>query len=146
MTTMIVDRPRKTSLGVGFDTSKGRAAGANTPAWKQNIGTRPVPARLAVLPEGKSRWSRVWLSAILQVSVVIGAIIVPLFYPETMETKVRFLSSVLMKQPVTEIPVAPPPPPPPPPKAPKAPPKVEVKAPDPEPVKLNPQRPHILPN
>src|SRR6516162_10192296 len=143
MTTMIVDRPRRTSLGVGFDTSKGRAA---TPAWKQNIGTRPVAARLALLPEGKSRWSRVWLSAILQVSVVVGAIVVPLLYPESMKTNVKFLSSVLTSQPVTEIPVAPPPPPPPAPKAPKIPPKVEVKPPDPEPVKLNPQQPHIFTN
>jgi len=143
MTTMIVDRPRKTSLGVGFDAAKSRTA---TPAWKQNIGTRPVPARLALLPEGKSRWSRVWLSAILQVSVVIGAIVVPLLYPESMKTNVKFLSSVLMSQPVTEIPVAPPPPPPPAPKAPKIPPKVEVKPPDPEPVKLNPQQPHIFTN
>jgi len=146
MTTMIADRPRRTSLGVGFDATKGRAAGANTPAWKQNIGTRAVPARLALLPEGKSRWSRVWLSAILQVSVVIGAIIVPLLYPESMKTNVKYLTSVLMAQPVTEIPVAPPPPPPPAPKAPKIPPKVEVKAPDPEPVKLNPQQPHIFTN
>src|SRR6516164_4839983 len=143
MTTMIVDRPRRTSLGVGFDSSKGRAA---TPAWKQNIGTRPVPARLTLLPEGKSRWSRVWLSAILQVSVVVGAIVVPLLYPESMKTNVKYLTSVLMAQPVTEIPVAPPPPPPPAPKAPKIPPKVEVKAPDPEPVKLNPQQPHIFTN
>ena len=146
MTTMIVDRPRKTSLGVGFDAVKSRSANAATPAWRQNIGTRPVPARLALLPEGKSRWSRVWLSAILQVSVVVGAIVVPLLYPESMKTNVKFLSSVLMSQPVTEVPVAPPPPPPPAPKAPKIPPKVEVKPPDPEPVKLNPQQPHIFTN
>ena len=146
MTTMIVDRARKTSLGVGFDAVKSRSANAATPAWRQNIGTRPVPARLALLPEGKSRWSRVWLSAILQVSVVVGAIVVPLLYPESMKTNVKFLSSVLTSQPVTEIPVAPPPPPPPAPKAPKIPPKVEVKPPDPEPVKLNPQQPHIFTN
>jgi len=146
MTTMIVDRARKTSLGVGFDAVKSRSANAATPAWRQNIGTRPVPARLALLPEGKSRWSRLWLSAILQVSVVVGAIVVPLLYPESMKTNVKFLSSVLTSQPVTEIPVAPPPPPPPAPKAPKIPPKVEVKPPDPEPVKLNPQQPHIFTN
>jgi TonB family protein len=143
---MIIDRPRKTSLGVGFDAAKSRSGNAAAPAWKQNIGTRPVPARLALLPEGKSRWSRVWLSAILQVSVVVGAIVVPLLYPESMKTNVKFLSSVLTSQPVTEIPVAPPPPPPPAPKAPKIPPKVEVKPPDPEPVKLNPQQPHIFTN
>ena len=141
MTTMIADQPRKTSLGVGFDATRGR--GASTPAWKQNIGTRPVPARLAVLPEGKSRWSRVWLSAGLQVSVVVCLILVPLLYPEGMKTAVKYYNFTAIAQPVTEIPVAPPPPPPPPPKAPKLP-KVEVKAPDPEPVKLNPQQPHIF--
>ena len=141
MTTMIADQPRKTSLGVGFDATRGR--GANTPAWKQNIGTRPVPARLAVLPEGKSRWGRVWLSAGLQISVVVGLILVPLLYPEAMKTSVKYYNFTAIAQPVTEIPVAPPPPPPPPPKAPKLP-KVEVKAPDPEPVKLNPQQPHLF--
>lgn len=145
MTTMTVDRPTKrTSLGVGFGDPRGRGANPSAPTWKQTLGSRPVAARLAVLPEGKSRWSRVWLSAILQVSVVICAIVVPLLYPESMKTNVHYLTSVLMAQPVTEIPVAPPPPPPPTPKAPKIPPKVEVKPPDPEPVKLNPQQPHIF--
>ena len=143
MTTMIADQPRKTSLGVGFDTTRGR--GANTPAWKQNIGTRPVPARLALLPEGKSRWGRVWISAGLQMCIVVGLILVPLLYPEAMKTSVKYYNFTAIAQPVTEIPVAPPPPPPPPPKAPKLP-KVEVKAPDPEPVKLNPQQPHIFTN
>lgn len=143
MTTMIADQPRKTSLGVGFGATRGR--GASTPAWKQNIGTRPVPARLALLPEGKSRWGRVWLSAGLQISVVVGLILVPLLYPDAMKTSVKYYNFTAIAQPVTEIPVAPPPPPPPPPKAPKLP-KVEVKAPDPEPVKLNPQQPHIFTN
>src|SRR5215831_6424671 len=141
MTTMIADQPRKTSLGVGFGATRGR--GASTPAWKQNIGTRPVPARLALLPEGKSRWGRVWISAGLQICVVAGLILVPLLYPEAMKTSVKYYNFTAIAQPVTEIPVAPPPPPPPPPKAPKLP-KVEVKAPDPEPVKLNPQQPHIF--
>ena len=143
MTTMIADQPRKTSLGVGFDATRGR--GASTPAWKQNIGTRPVPARLALLPEGKSRWGRVWISAGLQMCIVVGLILVPLLYPEAMKTSVKYYNFTAIAQPVTEIPVAPPPPPPPPPKAPKLP-KVEVKAPDPEPVKLNPQQPHIFTN
>lgn len=141
MTTMTVDRPRKTSLGVGFDAARGRAGA--TQAWKQNIGNRPVPARLALLPEGKPRWSRLWLSAGLQVSVVICLIMVPLLYPEGMKTAVHFYSTTMIAQPVTEVPVAPPPPPAPKPKVVQ--PKVEVKRPDPvEPVKLNPQQPHIF--
>jgi TonB family protein len=62
-----------------------------------------------------------------------------------MKTAVHYYSSTPIAQPVTEIPVAPPPPPPAPPKA--TVPKVEVKPPDPvDPVKLNPQQPHIFAN
>lgn len=143
MTIMIADPPRRTSLGVGFDANRGRTNAAN-PAWKQQIGTRPVPARLALLPEPKTNWNRVGFSAFLQLSVLTFFILVPLLYPEGMKTAVKYYNSTPIAQPVTEIPVAPPPPPPAPVKA-KVP-KVEVKPPDPEPVKLNPQQPHIFAN
>jgi TonB family protein len=139
MTTMTADPPRRTSLGVGFDA---RNRTTNKEAWKQHIGSRPVPARLALLPEGKSNWRRVGFSAILQLSIVTFFVLIPLLYPEGMKTAVRFYTSTPIAQPLTEIPVAPPPPPPP--KA--AAPKIEVKAPEPEPVKLNPQQPHIFAN
>jgi len=143
MTIMIADPPRRTSLGVGFDANRGRT-NAN-PAWKQQIGTRPVPARLALLPDPKTNWNRVGFSAFLQLSALTFFILVPLLYPEGMKTAVKYYSSTPIAQPVTEIPVAPPPPPPAPPKA-KVP-KVEVKPPEPvEPVKLNPQQPHIFAN
>jgi hypothetical protein len=139
MTIMTADPPRKTSLGVGFDA---RNRTTNREAWKQQIGSRPVPARLALLPEGRSNWKRVGFSAILQASIVTFFVLIPLLYPEGMKTAVHFYTSTPIAQPLTEIPVAPPPPPPP--KA--AAPKVEVKAPEPEPVKLNPQQPHIFAN
>jgi TonB family protein len=139
MTIMTADPPRKTSLGVGFDA---RNRTTNREAWKQQIGSRPVPARLALLPEGKSNWKRVGYSAILQGSILTFFVLIPLLYPEGMKTAVHFYTSTPIAQPMTEIPVAPPPPPPP--KA--AAPKVEVKAPEPEPIKLNPQQPHIFAN
>jgi TonB family protein len=141
MTTMTADPPRRTSLGVGFDQRRGVT---NREAWKQNIGTRPVPARLALLPEAKSNWNRVGFSALLQMSVLTFFVLVPLLYPEGMKTAVRFYSTTPLAAPLTEVPVQPPPPPP---KAPKVP-KVEVKQPTPapEPVKLNPQQPHIFTN
>src|SRR2546430_8729973 len=46
MTTMIVDPPSKTSMGVGFDSNRGRMGDAQ--AWRKTIGTRPVSARLAL--------------------------------------------------------------------------------------------------
>jgi len=51
MTTMTVDPPSKRSLGVGFDSNRNRAG--NPQAWKQQIGTKQIPARLALLPEAK---------------------------------------------------------------------------------------------
>jgi TonB family protein len=141
---MIVDPPRRTSLGVGFDANRGRAA--NKEAWKQQIGTRPVPARLALLPDAKPNWNRLGFSAILQLSALVFFVLVPLLYPEGMKTAVHFYTSTPLTTPQTEIPVAPPPPPPAPPKV-KTP-KPVVKPPDPpvEPPKLNPQQPHIFAN
>jgi TonB family protein len=135
---MISDPPMsKTRLGVGFDSSRRSASEAQ--AWKKNIGTKPIPARLALLPEGESRMKRVGVSAILQIALVGFIFIIPLVFPQQIKTQLSFLKTdVLM--PTTEIPVAPPPPPP----------KIErVKTPPPtpqpvvEPV-LSPKQPHIF--
>lgn len=143
MTTMIADPPRRTALGVGFNANRGRSA--NTEAWKQQIGSKPIPARLALLPEQKPNWGRVGASAVLQISILVFFLLVPLLYPEGMKTALTFYNSTPLTTPVTEIPVAPPPPPPPKVKVPE--PKAEVKPPDPvEPPKLNPQQPHIFAN
>lgn len=141
MATMIADSPRRTALGVGLDANRSRAA--NPEAWKQHIGNRPVPARLALLPDAKPNWNRVGLSAIVQISVLTFFLLVPLLYPEGMKTVIHY-GIMEIAQPVTEIPVAPPPPPPPKPRA--VVPKVEVKPTPVEPVKLNPQQPHIFTN
>ncbi len=55
MTTMIADPPPKaTRLDVGFD----RKAPQNREAWKQAIGSKPISARLATLPEPKRNRNR----------------------------------------------------------------------------------------
>jgi len=142
MATMIADPPTSRPLGVGF--SPNRARSANSEAWKQNIGTKQVPARLALLPEAKPNWRRVGFSAAVQLTILGFFIIVPMLYPEQMKTAIQY-SYTAIAQPITEIPVAPPPPPPPKVKAvvPKPTPKP---APVPEPPKLNPQQPHIFAN
>jgi TonB family protein len=138
---MFVDPQGRMSMGVGLGPRR-RTTGSD--AWKQQIGTRQIPARLGLLPEPKPNWSRVGVSAALQVSALVFFILVPLLYPEGMQTAIHYYSFTPLAQPQTEIPVAPPPPPP---KV-KAPtPKVEAPKPDPvEPVKLNPQQPHIFAN
>jgi TonB family protein len=140
MTTMIAETPRKTSLGVGFESN--RTTRPNAEAWKQHMGSKQVPARLALLPEAKPNWARVGVSAVLQISILAFFVIIPLLYPEKMKTAVKY-GFMEIAQPLTEIPVAPPPPPPPKIKtaAPKVEPKPEVPVEQP---KLNPQQQHIF--
>jgi TonB family protein len=140
MATMISDPPTSRSLGVGFRSHRGGTG--NSEAWKQNIGTKQVPARLALLPEAKPNWRRVGLSAAVQLALLGFFIIVPILYPEQMKTAIQY-SYTAIAQPVTMVPVAPPPPPPPTPKVKAAVPKP---TPPPEPPKLNPQQPHIFAN
>jgi TonB family protein len=138
MTTMIADPPRKTSMGVGFDANRSRTA--NSEAWKKAIGTKPVAARLALLPDSKPRWDRIGVSAVGQLAILGFLLLIPLIFPQQMRTAIKF-DIVELMQPVTEVPVAPTPPPPP-----KIKPKVlkEVKPEVPEPVKLNPKQPHVF--
>jgi len=136
MTTMLADPPRKTTMGVGFEANRGRSG--DPQAWKKAIGTRPVPARLALLPDSKPRWDRIGLSAAGQLAIVGFLLMIPLLFPEQMRTALNLRPTELM-QPVTLIPVAPPPPPPPKVKA-----KVPEPKPAPEPVKLNPKQTHVF--
>src|SRR6266403_3595986 len=138
MTTMLADPPRKSTMGVGFEANRGRSG--DPQAWKKAIGTRPVSARLALLPEGKPRWDRIGLSAFGQLAILGFLLVIPLLFPQQMQTALHLRVTELM-QPVTEIPVAPPPPPPP-----KIKPKVAPPPPKPapEPVKLNPVQTHVF--
>jgi TonB family protein len=137
MTMMIADPPiGKTRLGVGFDASRNRSR--DSEAWRRALGTRPIPARLALLPEEKKRWDRVIVSAILQLSILGFFLVMPIFFPERLEALKYQVVPLLM--PVTEVPVAPPPPPPPKPKV-KAP---EMKPAPVEEAKLSPKQPHIF--
>ncbi len=139
MATMIAEPPKSRSLGVGFSSNRSRTG--NPEAWKQNIGSKQVPARLALLPDAKPNWHRVGFSAAVQLAILGFFLIVPMLYPEQMKTAIQY-SYTVIAQPVTMIPVAPPPPPP-------APPKVKAVVPKPtppppEPPKLNPKQPHIF--
>src|SRR5258708_7061465 len=139
MTTMIADPPRKTTMGVGFEGNRGRSG--NPQAGKNAIGTKCIPARLALLPEPKPLWDRIGLSAGVQLAIFGFLLIIPLLFPNQMKTALHLRPTELM-QPVTLIPVAPEPPPPP-----KVKPKVtppEPKPVVPEPVKLNPRQTHVF--
>jgi TonB family protein len=136
---MIAEPPKSRSLGVGFSSNRSRTG--NPEAWKQNIGSKQVPARLALLPDAKPNWHRVGFSAAVQLAILGFFLIVPMLYPDQMKTAIQY-SYTVIAQPVTMIPVAPPPPPPPPPKVKAVVPKPTP--PPPEPPKLNPKQPHIF--
>jgi TonB family protein len=141
MTTMISDRTGSaTRLGVGLDADRRRSPNAD--AWKTAIGTKPIAARLALLPDSKPRWSRIGVSAGVQLSLLIFCVLIPLIYPDQLRTALNY-RNVEIATPLTEIPVAPPPPPPAKvvkAKTPPPPPKPAVV----EPVKLDPKKPHIF--
>src|SRR6266705_841719 len=113
MTTMIVDPPSKTSMGVGFQSNRGSLG--DPQAWRKAIGSRPVSARLALLPEPKRRWDRMGVSALGQIAVLGFLLLIPMVFPGQMKTALKYQIVEIM-QPVTMVPVAPTPPPPPPPK------------------------------
>jgi TonB family protein len=136
MTTMIADPPTSTTrLGVGLDATRRRP---DAEAWKRAIGTKGIPARLALLPEGKPRWSHVGLSAICQISIILFVVLIPLLYPEKIRTALN-MTPIELPTRITMVEVAPPPP--------KIKPKVTPPAPKPvvvEEVKLNPKQPHVF--
>jgi TonB family protein len=133
---MIAESPASTTrLGVGFDAHRGQQQ--NREAWKQSIGNKQIPARLAMLPEGESRWDRVGISAAAQALLLLFFIALPIFFPERLKMAAN-MAFIPLAMPVTEVPVA----------APPKPPKIKkMVEPKPEPVvevKLNPKQPHIF--
>src|SRR3984893_9691153 len=132
MTTMIADPPRKITMGVGFEANRRRSG--DPLAWKQAIGTKPIAARLDLLPDSKPRWDRIGLSAAGQFAILGFLLMVPLAFPEAMQKALHLRVTELM-QPVSEIPGAPPPPPTPKVKAKVGPPQPKPLA--PEPVRIN---------
>jgi protein TonB len=119
--------------------------------------TQGVSARFDLLPDAKTRWNQVGMSAVGQLVILGLALLSPTMFPQTMKTALRFDVIELM-QPVTEIPMAPETPkahaPRPSPK-PKPKPKVEPDLPElklavPEPPllvpQLSPKQPHVFVN
>lgn len=136
MNTMIADPPISTTrLGVGLDANRNRPR--DPEAWRRAIGTTKVSARLALLPEGESRWNRIGVSAVAQILILAFFVALPLFFPERLKVALN-MAIVPLAMPVTEVPVAPPPP--------RVKPKAVTPKPEvaPPPIKLSPKQPHIF--
>ena len=137
--TAFAPKPNEVRLAMGPELER---KNVNSPAWKDAIGTKKVPARFELLPEAKPRWDRISLSAGGQLAILGVLLLLPQIFPEQMKTALKFNGVELMR-PITEIPLAPPPRP--------RPPKIRAKVPppepkpiEPEPVKLNPKQPHVF--
>src|SRR5215475_2010507 len=109
MTTMIADPPPSTTrLGVGLDSNR---RPADREAWKKSIGSRQIPARLALLPEPKRDWRRWGVSAGVQFGILGFCLLIPLVFTDRIQTALQF-DKYEIPMPLVAIPVAPPPPPP----------------------------------
>lgn len=59
-------------------------------AWKKMMGSKPVAARLEVLPEGKSRMSSLLTSVVFQGIVAAVVVALPLFFPDALKTSMIY--------------------------------------------------------
>jgi TonB family protein len=110
------------------------------------VNRQKVSARFELLPDRKPQWGRIGASAATQLTALGLLFLAPLFFPQSMQTALKF-DVVEIMQPVTQIPIPSPTPPPPPKVKPKLrPPELKPKLPDtlPEPVVLNPKQPHVF--
>jgi TonB family protein len=100
--------------------------GKNPQAWKDMVGTKPVTARFALLPETKPRMSALGTSLIVQICLVAFVVTLPLLFPQRLMPRAMYMVTDLAGPPL-EIPEPPKPKPP-------APPKVAKVQPPPPPV------------
>src|SRR5579872_834723 len=86
MSTTLIE-PTQGSFQVAF-----RPAGSakDPEAWKKLIGQKPVPARLATLPESKLRWSALATSTLFQVAIAVVLVAIPMFFPDKLVTKIEY--------------------------------------------------------
>lgn len=114
--------------------SSGSAGARRDPeAMRALLGIKPIPARLALLPEPPPRWKSVGTSLIAQITLAILVLSIPLLYPEKLVPKMMY-EVIQLETPPTEVALPPKPEAPKPPVARKKPepPPVEKPAPEPE--------------
>ena len=101
-------------------------------AWKKMVGQKPVPARLATLPDSKLRWSALLTSTLFQATLAVVLVAIPMFFPDRLVTKIEYEVTPLAT-PDTSVPL---------PK--KAPPVAQARVqPAPKPVEAPPPPQHV---
>jgi len=87
------------------------SSGRDPKAWKAMVGTKPVSARFALLPETKPRMSALGTSVIIQICAVAFLVTVPLLFPQQMIPRAMYMVTDLAGPPL-DIPAPPTPKPP----------------------------------
>src|SRR5262249_43529062 len=75
---------------VNLNARLGTAPPHDPQAWKKLMGSKPVPARLAVLPDGKSRTSSLATSVVFQCIITVFVLMLPLIFPNEMKTSMLY--------------------------------------------------------
>ena len=114
-----------------LDVNFGRSPVPRDPeAWKRMMGTKPVPARLATLPENKVSWRALASSSLFQIAAAGFLVALPIFFPQRMVTKIAYVVTPITA-PDTSVPLPSKKPLPPPPKVQQPPPPEPVVQPEP---------------
>ena len=91
--------------------SANRLQGSNPQAWKALVGTKPVSARFALLPNTKPRMSALGTSLVIQLVLATFVVLIPLLFPKEMIPRAMYMVTEMAGPPL-EIPAPPPPKPP----------------------------------
>ncbi len=132
MTTIVQEVTRGGGLRLAPTT---RTSDKNPQAWTALVGTKPVSARFALLPESEPKMSALGTSVIIQICLVTVVVILPLLFPQQMIPRAMDMVTNLAGPPL-DLPE------PPKPKAP-APPKMAKVQPTPPPPIVRPAPPKM---
>jgi TonB family protein len=90
----------------GLRSERTQNASGDPQAWKKLIGTKPVEARLETLPDNKLRRGAFAVSSVVQLTLALIVISLPLIFPE--QISIRAIYQVTpIEAPQTEVPVQP---------------------------------------
>jgi TonB family protein len=133
MSTRFSERDQGTlKLGVGINPLRRRD---ETQAWKQALGSKPIPARLSTLTETKPRWNVFGVSAAFQALLLLFFVSLPLFFPEKLKVALNY-SVMPLATPETQVLLPPPPP--------KIKPRIERPKPEPIEQPVEPPKPKVV--
>jgi TonB family protein len=90
----------------GLRSERTQNAPGDPQAWKKLIGTKPVEARLETLPDNKLRRGAFAVSSVVQLTLALIVISLPLIFPE--QISIRAIYQVTpIEAPQTEVPIQP---------------------------------------